>query len=68
MRTEHYYPSDVLDRQGRDEWEMDGGSDAWSRAKEAARSILATHEPEPLDREVDAWIKEQFTETLVLDS
>jgi trimethylamine:corrinoid methyltransferase-like protein len=47
---------------------MDGGSDAWSRAKEAARSILATYEPEPLDREVDAWIKEQFTDTLVPDS
>jgi trimethylamine--corrinoid protein Co-methyltransferase len=68
MRTEHYYPSDVFDRQGRDEWEADGGSDAWSRARETAHRMLATHEPEPLDPEVDVWIREQFAETLVLDS
>ncbi len=66
MRTEHYYPSDVFDRQGRDEWEADGETDAWLRAKEAARKILTAHEPEPLDPEVDAWIKEEFADTLVL--
>jgi trimethylamine--corrinoid protein Co-methyltransferase len=66
MRTEHYYPSDVLDRQGRDEWEADGAPDAWFRAKEAARRILATHEPKPLDPEVDAWIRERFVDSLVL--
>ena len=66
MRTEHYYPSNVINRQGRDQWEMDGGRDAWSQAKEDARTILATHEAEPIDSEVDAWIKEQFTSTLVL--
>jgi trimethylamine--corrinoid protein Co-methyltransferase len=66
MRTEHHYPSDVFDRHGRDEWEADGSRDARSRAKEAARSILAMHEAASLDPAVDAWIKKQFADTLVL--
>jgi trimethylamine--corrinoid protein Co-methyltransferase len=66
MRTEHYYPSDVFDRRGRGEWAADGSEDAWARAKRAARHILEHHQPEPLDPAVDAWIKEQFAETLVL--
>jgi trimethylamine--corrinoid protein Co-methyltransferase len=66
LRTEHYFPSDVFDRRGRDEWDLDGGHDAWSRAREAAQKILATHRPDPLDPEVDAWIREQFASTLVL--
>ncbi len=66
MRTEHYYPSRVFDRQGRDEWQADGATDAWLRAKEAARRILSTHEVEPLDAQVDAWIKERFVESLVV--
>ncbi len=66
MRTEHYYPSDVFDRRGRDEWEADGATDAWLRAKGHARKILAQHQPEPLDPKVDGWIREQFADTLVL--
>jgi trimethylamine--corrinoid protein Co-methyltransferase len=65
MRTEHYYPSDVFDRRAREMWEEAGGTDAWTRAKETARRILAEHEPEPLDAEVDAWIKERFSSSLV---
>jgi trimethylamine--corrinoid protein Co-methyltransferase len=66
MRTEHYYPSDVFDRRGRDEWEADGATDAWLRAKARARKILAEHQPAPLDAEVDGWIKQQFADTLAL--
>jgi trimethylamine--corrinoid protein Co-methyltransferase len=64
MRTEHYYPSAVFDRQGRDEWEEDGSLDAWGRAKDLAREILTEHHPEPLDPDVDDWIKDQFADTL----
>jgi trimethylamine---corrinoid protein Co-methyltransferase len=67
MRTEHYYPSDVIDRRGRDEWAKDGAEDAWTRAKKIARDILSHHEPEPIDPEVVEWIKEQFADTLVLE-
>jgi len=68
MRTEHYYPSDVFDRRARDEWEADGSTDAWTRAKDNARKILAEYEPELLDPEVDDWIKEQFADTLIVQS
>lgn len=60
MRTELYYPSAVFDRQGRERWEETGGTDAWTRAKEIARRILAEHQPEPLDPQVDEWIQERF--------
>ncbi len=66
MRTEHYYPSDVFDRRGRDEWAADGSEDAWKRARRIARNILENHQPEPLDPAVDGWIKEQFADTLML--
>jgi len=66
MRTEHYYPSQVFDRRGRDEWEADRATDAWLRAKDRARKILGEHEPESLDPDVDGWIREQFADTLAL--
>ena len=66
MRTEHYYPSAVFDRQGREMWEQAGGTDAWTRAKEIARRILAEHEPEPLNPDTDTWIRERFASSLVL--
>lgn len=66
MRTEHYYPSAVFDRQGREIWEQAGGTDAWTRAKEIARRILAEHQPKPLDPGTDAWIRERFASSLVL--
>jgi trimethylamine--corrinoid protein Co-methyltransferase len=66
MRTEHYYPSAIFDRQGREMWEEAGATDAWARAKEVARRILAEHQPEPLDPAVDAWIRERFASSLSL--
>ena len=66
MRTEHYYPSAVFDRQRREIWEQAGGTDAWTRAKEIARRILAEHQPKPLDPGTDAWIRERFAPSLVL--
>ncbi len=66
MRTEHYSPSAVFDRQGRESWEQAGATDAWTRAKEVARRILAEHQPEPLDPATDAWIQERFASLLVM--
>jgi trimethylamine--corrinoid protein Co-methyltransferase len=66
MRTEHYIPSEVINRQSRHDWDVDGAKDARSRAKEIARRILAEYEPTPLDPDVDTWIKEQFASSLVL--
>jgi trimethylamine--corrinoid protein Co-methyltransferase len=60
MRSELYYPSAVVDRQGWEMWQQDGGRDAVERASEIARDILANHQPEPIDPSVDSWIRERF--------
>ena len=65
MRTEHYFPSSIFDRQDRNTWEKAGSIDTWERAKDAARHFLANHTPDPLDPAVDAWIKERFASLLV---
>lgn len=66
MRTEHYFPSAVINRQSRPDWEADGEKDARYRAKEIARRILAEYKSAPIDPEVDAWIRERFASSLML--
>jgi len=66
FRTEHLFPSDVINRQGRDEWEIDGSKDARTRAQEIARDILEKHQPTPLNAVVDDWIQKHFASTLIL--
>jgi trimethylamine--corrinoid protein Co-methyltransferase len=60
MHREHYYISAVFDRQYRDMWEAAGSSDAWTRAKDAARYLLENHQPIPLDPKVMDWIVNRF--------
>jgi len=60
MRSELYYPSNVVDRQGWDMWQQDGALDAQERARRIARDILAEHRPEPLDPDVENWIRQRF--------
>jgi trimethylamine--corrinoid protein Co-methyltransferase len=60
MRTEHHFPSKILDRQGRNQWEETGGAVAWERAKAGAREILAEHRAKSIDPEVDTWIQNRF--------
>ena len=60
MRSEFYYPSAVVDRQGWDMWQQEGGLDARERARQIARDILANHQPVPLDPVVESWIRERF--------
>ncbi len=65
MHREHYYISAVFDRQYRDVWEAAGSSDAWTRAKDAARYLLDNHQPTPLDPEIEEWIKGRFKSLIV---
>ncbi len=60
MRSEFYYPSAVVDRQGWEQWQKAGGLDARERAKEIARDILAHHQPDPLDPAVQDWAVRRF--------
>lgn len=60
LRGEYYFPSAVIDRHSRVEWEAQGSHDARARARVIARQILTTHRPEPLPAEVDDWIRKRF--------
>ena len=60
MRSEFYYPSSVVDRQGWDMWQQDGGRDAVERARQIAQDILANHQPDPIEPAVERWIRERF--------
>lgn len=59
MNTEYYYPH-TSDRQRRDVWEEDGALDMWERARQKARQLLQTHQPEPIPPEIDAALRERF--------
>jgi trimethylamine--corrinoid protein Co-methyltransferase len=59
MNTEYYYPH-TADRQGREDWELDGELDMWERARQQARQILSTHRPTPIPPEIDAAIRRRF--------
>ncbi|HIC94651.1 MAG TPA: trimethylamine methyltransferase [Anaerolineae bacterium] len=59
MRSEFFYPQ-VADRSSREEWEAAGALNARERARQRAKEILATHQPEPLPPEVEARIRERF--------
>jgi trimethylamine--corrinoid protein Co-methyltransferase len=59
MTTEYYYPH-TGDRRRRDDWEADGGLDMWARARQKARHLLNTHQPQPLPPEVEAAIRARF--------
>jgi len=42
----------LMDRRVREEWQDMGGHDAYDRAREVAREVLADHRPEPLPEDV----------------
>ena len=50
MRTQSR--SKLIDRKTRGVWEAKGGTDLTQRAREEARRILKTHQPEPLSDDV----------------
>lgn len=66
MRIAHHYPSDVINRQDREQWEKDGAEDARTRAIKMAREILENHKPTPIAPDVDGWIRKRFKTSLVL--
>ena len=61
FRKEHYRPK-LSDRKTRVDWEKSGGKDIREEARNRAKEILATHEPEPIDptiwREIELIIKD----------
>jgi trimethylamine--corrinoid protein Co-methyltransferase len=66
MRSEHYFPSRVLNRQGREQWEAEGGQDARRQAVQIARDLLVNHHPLTIESQITNWIEQEFSETLIL--
>ncbi len=50
---EYFYPGPVINREDDQTWMEKGATTAEHRAKEEVNRILATHQPEPLDKDVD---------------
>lgn len=59
MNTEYYYPH-TADRSRREEWEERGGLDMSQRARQQAKQILETYQPQRIDPQIDAAIRERF--------
>ncbi len=55
MRDEHYVP-ELSDRDRREEWENKGRKTTLDRASEKVSEILETHEPLPLDSDIEQHI------------
>ena len=60
MRNEFYYPTSIMNREGRDLWKEAGGEDARQRACRRVIDILKNHSPKPIDKKIDSKIREQF--------
>jgi trimethylamine--corrinoid protein Co-methyltransferase len=59
MQRDYFYPR-LADRDAPDVWEEQGAPDLWSKARDKAKHILATHHPQYIDPTVDARIRGQF--------
>lgn len=59
MERDYLYP-DHADRDAPSKWEENGKPDAWSRARQAAKTILANPDPGYLSTSQDAQIRGQF--------
>ena len=53
FKEEFSYPGSVISREKDQTWTEKGATTAEQRAKEEVKKILATHEPEPLDKDID---------------
>ena len=51
IRDRPYIPSAIIERRDRNNWENDGAKNAFEKAREKVKDILANHQPVPLDKE-----------------
>ena len=59
MERDYFYPT-IADRDAPVTWAEKGRPDAWSRARERAKTVLASHRPAYLDPEAEARIRGEF--------
>jgi len=59
MERDYFYPK-IADRDAPSLWAEKDALDAWAAAKQKARDILASHQPDYLDKATDSAIKDRF--------
>ena len=59
MQRDYFYPR-LADRDAPGVWAENGAPDLWSRAKDRAREILASHHPGHIEPAADARIRDRF--------
>ncbi|MEM9573714.1 MAG: trimethylamine methyltransferase family protein [Pseudomonadota bacterium] len=59
MERDYFYPK-IADREPPVTWTEKGELDAWSRARDVAKSILETYHPEYLPADAEARIRDEF--------
>lgn len=59
MERDYFYPK-LADRDAPVTWAEKGQPDAWTRARTAAREILATHHPQYLSPDAESRIRAEF--------
>ena len=60
IRNEYFQSNGVSDKKGRQEWELDGSSDARERAKKIAKNILAAPEQPKIPQDIATQIRKKF--------
>jgi trimethylamine--corrinoid protein Co-methyltransferase len=60
MKTEYFNGNGVTDTKNLDKWTKAGSLDAWMRARDIAKKILARSNPNHLPAEVDSAIREKY--------
>jgi trimethylamine--corrinoid protein Co-methyltransferase len=59
MERDYFYPA-IADRDNPATWQEKGQTDAWSRAREKAKDILATYTPDYLSPEAESRIRSEY--------
>lgn len=52
LRKELYLPSEIIDRKTMPQWKRSGSKDVVERAREHVESVLAGHQPTPMDPDI----------------
>ena len=52
LRKELYLPSEIIDRKTMPQWKRGGSQDVVERAREHVESVLAEHQPTPMDPDI----------------
>ena len=59
MERDYYYPA-IANRDAPSVWNEAGGPDAWTTAREKAKSVLVNHNPNYVGQEVETRIRDRF--------